>query len=175
MVMTHTLGVAIPVPDPHGADLQQWRERFGDPTARIIPPHVTLLPPINVSGGDFEKVDEHLRGVAASEPPFRMFLRGTATFRPVSPVVFVQVALGIGDCERIEQKVRNGPLDRDLEFPYHPHVTVAHDLPDEVLDVAFDELASYRADFVVNRFSLYEHGTDGVWRPVRTYPLAAPA
>ena len=26
--------------------------------------------------------------------------------------------------------VRRGVLARDLEFPYHPHVTVAHDLPD---------------------------------------------
>ena len=39
-------------------------------------------------------VDEHLAAVAARHAPFVVHLRGTATFRPVSPVVFVQVVEG---------------------------------------------------------------------------------
>jgi hypothetical protein len=35
-------------------------------------------------------------------------------------VVFVSVVDGIGECERMEAKVRSGPLARDLAFPYHP-------------------------------------------------------
>ena len=74
--------------------------------------------------------------MAEEEQPFDIELRGTGTFRPVSPVVFVQLARGIGGCERLEQRVRPGPLTRDLPFPYHPHVTVAHDVADEALDRA---------------------------------------
>jgi 2'-5' RNA ligase len=44
------------------------------------------------------EVEEHLRKVALAEQPFELHLRGTGTFRPVSPVVFVQLAQGIGDC-----------------------------------------------------------------------------
>ena len=68
-------------------------------------------------------------------------------------------------------QVRSGPLSRSLNFPYHPHVTVAHDLPDEVLTRAYTDLATYEARFPVWGFSLFEHGADGVWRPQRDFPF----
>jgi len=168
---TRTIGVAIAIPEPHGNALQSYREAYGDPLASAIPTHVTLLPPTPVHDGDLPDVEEHLRKVALAEQPFELHLRGTGTFRPVSPVVFVQLAQGIGDCERIEAQVRSGPLSRPLTFHYHPHVTVAHDLPAPVLDQAYTELGSYEARFPVWGFSLYEHGPDGVWRPQRDFPL----
>ena len=42
-----------------------------------------------------------------------MRLRGTGTFRPVSPVVFVNVAEGISRCELLADAVRRGPLEID--------------------------------------------------------------
>jgi 2'-5' RNA ligase len=164
--------VAIPIPDPYGPELQRWRSSFGDPLAVSIPTHITLLPPTPVDGAHLDAIEGHLRTVAAVEHAFPIRLRGTATFRPVSPVVFVALAEGIGACERVESKVRSGPLDRELRFPYHPHVTVAHDLGDDVLDRAFKELAGYAATFSVWGFSLYEHGPDGVWRPRRHFAFA---
>ena len=87
----------------------------------------------------------------------------------MSPVVFVAVAEGISDCERLEKQIRSGPLDRELRFNYRPHVTIAHDLPDERLDAACRALEDYDATFTVDGFSLYEHGCDGVWRPERDF------
>ncbi|MEU8800447.1 2'-5' RNA ligase family protein [Spirillospora sp. NPDC048819] len=159
------IGVAIPIPDPHGAHLQAKRESFGDPLATAIPTHITLLPPTEVADSALDAVEEHLREIARTERPFRIKLRGSGTFRPVSPVVFVALAEGIGGCERVQARVLSGPLARPLPFPYHPHVTIAHHLPDDVMDRAFKELAGYGADFDVWGFSLYEHGLDGVWRP----------
>jgi 2'-5' RNA ligase len=130
-----------------------------------------LLPPTAVDGDGLERIEDHLLAVAQAGEPFDLLLRGTGTFRPVSPVVFVQVAAGISRIERLEAAVRSGPLARDLKFPFHPHVTVAHDVPDEDLERAFDELAHYEARFRVWGFSLYEHGPDGVWRPQRDYVL----
>jgi 2'-5' RNA ligase len=173
-VATRTIGVAIAIPEPHGGQLQTYRLSYGDPLARSIPTHVTVLPPTDVHDNDLPAIEDHLRKVAQAEQPFDLHLRGTGTFRPVSPVVFVQLALGIGDCERIEAQVRSGPLSRELGFYYHPHVTVAHDLPDETLEKAYSELAGYEARFPVWGFSLYEHGPDGVWRPQRDYPFGLP-
>ena len=167
------IGVAIPIPDPYGAELQRWRESFGDPMAASIPTHITLLPPTPVVHAGLVAIEEHLRVVAAAARPYTVRLRGTATFRPISPVVFVALAEGIGACEEVERRVRSGPLTRELEFPYHPHVTVAHDLPAEVLDRAFKDLADYDARFSVFGFSLYEHGGDGVWRPRLTFPFGS--
>jgi len=170
-VTTRTIGVAIAIPEPHGSDLQRVRESFGDPLAGLIPTHITLLPPTVVQADDLDRVEKHLRTIAESEEAFQIHLRGTGTFHPLSPVVFVSVVLGISDCERVESRVRSGPLGRDLTFPYHPHVTIAHDLSGDTLRRAFDEMASYDVRFGVWGFSLYEHGADGVWRPQRDFPL----
>jgi 2'-5' RNA ligase len=166
-----TIGVAIPIPDPHGTELQRWRESFGDPLARSIPTHITLMPPTPVDAAALDSIERHLRDVAATEQVFPIRLYGTATFRPVSPVVFVSLAEGADSCARVERKVRSGPLWRSPRFPYHPHVTVAHDLADEVLDRAGKELGHYEARFSVWGFSLYEHGADGFWRPQRDFPF----
>ncbi|MDQ1634928.1 MAG: hypothetical protein QOJ32_1737, partial [Frankiaceae bacterium] len=39
------IGVAISLPEPYHADLQEWRQRLGDPNAVNVPPHITLVPP----------------------------------------------------------------------------------------------------------------------------------
>ena len=169
-----TIGVAIAIPEPYGSELQNWREHFGDPLARSIPTHVTLLPPTPVADDELPAIEEHLRAIATAGSPFEILLRGTGTFRPASPVVFITLAEGIADCELLEEKVRSGPLGhRELEFVYHPHVTVAHDIADEALSHAFEKLAQYEARFRVGAFSLFEHGADGVWRPVLDFPFGA--
>ena len=167
-----TIGVAIPIAEPYGSELQKFRADFGDPMASSIPTHVTLLPPTEVADADLERVDQHLLRVAVRFPKFRIRLRGTATFRPISPVVFVTLAEGISSCEVLQSQVRSGPLQVELRFPYHPHVTVAHDLDKESLDRAYDTLSTYDCGFDATAFSRYEHGADGVWRPQRSFPLA---
>jgi 2'-5' RNA ligase len=169
--MSSLIGVAIAVPDPHGAELERWRKSFGDPQADAIPAHVTLLPPTRVEAGEMPDVERHLERAASASQRFEVALHGTGTFRPVSPVVFVALSEGIASCERLAEAVRSGPLARAVEHPYHPHVTVAHDLPDLVLDRAFDELAEFRARFTVDALVLYEH-VQRRWRAVRSFALA---
>jgi 2'-5' RNA ligase len=169
------IGIAIEVPEPYATQLQDARARFGDPLARLIPPHVTLLGPTVVDSDGLVAARDHLEAVAAQAAPFLVHLRGSATFRPVSPVVFIQVVEGIAECEHLESAIRSGPLAQELRFNYHPHVTVAHEVDDAALDAAFDEMAAYEARFDVAGFSLYEHGDDGVWRPERVFPLAGAA
>jgi 2'-5' RNA ligase len=166
--------VAFGLPEPYTSELQGWRERLGDPNAHQIPPHVTLLPPTALRTDDLGLVEEHLQQVASRHEPFLMHLRGSGTFRPVSPVVFVPLVQGISECEQIEAQVRSGPLARELNFPYHPHVTVAHEVSEQQLDRAFEDLASYDARFKVWGFSLFEKGQDNVWRPQRDFPFESP-
>lgn len=163
------IGVAIGIPEPYGRELQGWRERLGDPNAKRIVPHVTLLPPTPVDPGRLPEIEEHLRQVAEDEASFDIVLRGSATFLPVSPVVFVPLVQGISDCERLEARVRQGPLAREVRFPYHPHVTVAHDLPVDALDRAGEAVRGYEARFRVWGFTLFEQDLDGTWRPQRDF------
>lgn len=169
-----TIGVAIAVPPPYAGQLQGKRASFGDPMAPHIPAHVTLLPPTPIAAAGLAEVREHLAAVSAAGRPFEMRLQGTDTFRPVSPVVFVRVADGEDDCRRVEAAVRSGVLHRPLEFDYHPHVTVAHDLPEETLDEASHALSAFEAVFPVESITLYRHNGDGRWRVEDEYPLGGP-
>ncbi|MFF1411776.1 2'-5' RNA ligase family protein [Streptomyces sp. NPDC058289] len=170
---TVTLGVSIAVPEPYGSSLQELRAGFGDAAAHGIPTHVTLVPPTEVDADRLPEIRVHLAEVAAAGRPFVMRLAGTGTFRPLSPVVFVQVVEGGSVCTRLQGQVRDpeGPLSRELSFPYHPHVTVAHGISEEAMDLAFSTLADYAAEWVCSGIALYEQGSDGVWRKLREYPF----
>ena len=169
------VGVSIPVPSPFGEQLQERRASYGDPLADNTPAHITLLGPTEVVDSELAELSAHLGDAARTVEPFLVVLRGTGTFRPVSDVVFVQVARGISACEQLEQGIRKGRWGVELAFPYHPHVTVAHAVGEEELDRAFDELAHFVATFEVRSFDLYVQDGDGTWAPVREFPLGEPA
>ncbi|MEV7072837.1 2'-5' RNA ligase family protein [Streptomyces sp. NPDC091972] len=170
---TVTIGVSIAVPEPHGSLLQERRAGFGDAAAHGIPTHVTLLPPTEVADTALTAIEAHLAEVAAAGRPFPMKLSGTGTFRPLSPVVFVQVVQGAEACTWLQKQVRDasGPVARELQFPYHPHVTVAHGIDEAAMDRAFEELGDFEAEWPCTGFALYEQGADGVWRKLREFPF----
>ena len=82
------------------------------------------------------------------------------------------MAAGIGGCEQLHEALLAAPnVSSTARFPYHPHVTVAHDVPAAQLDAAFADLAGFEASFDVDGFTLFEHEDGGRWRPFRTYTL----
>lgn len=168
---TTTIGVAIPVPEPYATQIKTARQELGDPQAGAIPTHITLITPAVIPMHKLPEIDAHLAAVAADSWPFRVQVRGSASFRPVSPVVFLQLAEGIAGCERLEKAVRRGPLLRRRRFPYHPHITLVHEMPEDVLDQAYSDFAAYDAVFAVDRFTLYQQDADGVWQAIRDYRL----
>jgi len=167
-----TIGVAIAVPEPYGEYLRSKRREYGDPLADSVPTHITLVPPLERDAAEYERLETALRQVSAVMPSFAMTLRGTGTFRPVSPVVFVAVSEGISVTELLAQSIRQAVDLPPARFPFHPHVTVAQDVDDDALDRAFDELADFRCSFTVDAVTLYAHDTDVGWVPRRGFPLA---
>lgn len=166
------IGVAVAIPEPWASELQDYRTGVGDSMAATIPTHITLVPPTEVTDDELAEIEKHLVAVAAEVPAFDVHLRGTGTFRPVSPVVFVSLVEGISQCEQLADAVRRGPLAVDLAFPYHPHVTIAHDVAEGRLDQAFDELADFECEFGVEDFRLYVHDQERGWTPTRCFCLA---
>jgi 2'-5' RNA ligase len=158
---TGCVGVVIAIPEPMAGELESWRASFGDPLAAVIPPHITLVTTTPVQ--DWEETTRHVRRIARGQVPFHITLRGTGTFRPVSPVVFLRIAEGFDECVALHGKLQSGPLQRDLEFSFHPHITVAHDVSQAGMDAAEDRLADYEASFTANSMGLYEHDASGVW------------
>lgn len=160
---TVTIGVAIAVPEPYATELRDARRSYGDPQADIIPTHVTILPPTPIEAAAMPSVQEHLAAVAARTVPFRIELMGTDTFRPVSPVVFVPLVKGASACDALAAHVRTGPLERGLEFAYHPHVTLGHNISDERLDAAEAGSRDVHLDFMATEVVLYLRDTEHNW------------
>jgi 2'-5' RNA ligase len=157
-----SVGVILGFPAEIAAELQRWRASFGDPMAGVIPAHITLI--TTTPTHDWEATRRHVREVARCQRPFMVTIAGTGTFRPVSPVVFINVEDGFDHCVDLHRKLQQGPLHRELPFAYHPHVTIAHDVAPESLDEAETALKNYKATFPVVSMGLYEHDADGIWQ-----------
>lgn len=156
------VGVVVALEEPLASEITAWRISFGDPMAAVIPAHITLVTTTPAQG--WEDTTEHVRAVARTQRPFTVTLSGTESFRPVSPVVYLKVADGYQDCVDLHARLQTGPLARELPFEYHPHVTVAHDISEEGMDLAMKELRDFHAEFRVTGMGLYEHDTAGVWQ-----------
>ncbi|GGH90171.1 2'-5' RNA ligase family protein [Arthrobacter liuii] len=157
-----SVGVILGFPAEIAEELQRWRASFGDPLANVVPAHITLV--TTTPTQDWEAARRHVREVARRQSPFKVTIAGTGTFRPVSPVVFINVDDGFDECVDLHRKLQQGPLHRELPFGYHPHVTIAHDVAPESLDDAETVLKNYRATFPVVSMGLYEHDADGIWQ-----------
>ncbi|MDO4899255.1 2'-5' RNA ligase family protein [Actinomyces sp.] len=174
------LGVTIALPEPWAARVRSVRLAVGDPHGKAIPPHVTLLPPTAVERADLEAVTDHVVRVATRAAPFTLRAAGIGTFRPVSPVVFLEVAEGGTAIDALQQELRaaDGPLHRPLRFPFRPHITLAHEVDDAALDRAVSAARDIAATFVVDRIHLQRLAPDGSWAALATPVLgvsAAPA
>ncbi|MDF2497149.1 2'-5' RNA ligase family protein [Arthrobacter koreensis] len=155
------VGIVIPVPEPMATELRRARASFGDPMASVIPAHITLV--TTTPAPDWDSALEHVRAVTAAQAPFTVTLRGAASFRPVTPVVYVQVEDGFSECSQLHKELQSGPLDHENTYPYHPHVTVAHDVSEASMDNAVETLSDYSASFTVDRIGVFEHDPHGLW------------
>ena len=117
------LGVLIAIPEPWVTQLTELRLSLGDLQGSRVPAHITILPPTPFPAGERPEVIRHLREVAKHHSPFRVTLKGSDSFRPLSQVAFLSLSEGASECANLADEVRTGPLDIEQRFPYHPHVT----------------------------------------------------
>ena len=166
------LGVIARLPEPLGIHVQSWRRALGDPAAGRIAPHLTLVPPQTVAERELDRAVALVERAAAEGVPFVVELDGAATFLPDNPVAYLVVREGGPALHALEVALQASPLDRRTH-PFHPHVTVTQDLPDERIEAAARELAGFRATFPVREVALLREDRDKTWRPVATATVGA--
>ena len=168
----YRLGVVARLPEPLGIHVQAWRRALGDPAAERIAPHLTLVPPQTVAERDLDRAVALVERAAEAAVPFLVELAGAATFLPGSPVAYLVVREGGPALEALEAALLESPLDRRTH-PFHPHVTVAQDLPPDRIEAAAAELAGFRAAFPVPDLAVLREEPDKTWRPMATVPVGA--
>jgi 8-oxo-dGTP pyrophosphatase MutT (NUDIX family)/2'-5' RNA ligase len=164
--------VVAPLPQPLGTYVQAWRRALCEPTRDRIVPHITLAPPQSVPEEQVPAAIALVDQAAAAGVPGVVALHAAATFLPDSPVTYLDVAGGGPALAALEAALRAEPLSRRTH-PFHPHVTVAQELPPADLEAAAAELGNFHAAFPLREIALMVQGGDRVWRPLHTAAVGA--
>jgi 2'-5' RNA ligase len=141
------LASALLVPEPFATEIDGLRRALGESLERV-PPHITLVPPVNVRVEDLGAVFALLRSSsAAATESFTVTVGPAVTFHPVNPVVYLAVTGdGVDELRALRERVCTGPFGRPLTYDFVPHVTVVeHTTPDRI-EAAMVALADYRVD-----------------------------
>jgi 2'-5' RNA ligase len=173
------LGAALLLAPPLADEINGLRRALGDPSLERVPPHVTLVPPVNVGDGDLAAALAVLRSAAAAAPDnLTLDLGPPATFLPANPVVYLAVAGQLDGLEALRNRLFARPLARDLTWPYVPHVTLAEWADPAAVMAAAATFGAYGATAVVDRVHLLQEArTDGRrrWVPLADACFGPPA
>jgi len=123
----NVFALVIYVPDPLG--------RFLDELRRSLVPgcnphaHVSVLPPRPLAG-DWQVAREQVRALAESWTSFDITLSGVSIF-PVTNVIYIELGQGADEMHGLHAAMNSGALHFDEPFEYHPHITLAQEIPGE--------------------------------------------
>jgi 2'-5' RNA ligase len=171
--------VALLVPTPLASEIDGLRRALGDGALARVPPHLTLVPPVNVRVERVPDALAVLRDAAAACSPLTLRLGPPTTFRPDTPTVHLGVT---GDDEqvaalgRLRDAVFVPPLERDLTFGFVPHVTLSDEVDADRIDAACVVLDAYEVEATFDRVHLLQEQRHGDahrrWVPIADVPLA---
>ncbi|WP_404289503.1 2'-5' RNA ligase family protein [Glutamicibacter arilaitensis] len=155
-----TLGVVIPVPEPQRSLLRDWRRVYGGAATAPIAPHITLI-----SGSYLQSWDQaanQVRRVAQGSARFTVRLASVGSFRPASEVVYLPLSEGAEECWELHRALLADQLRHESQFEYHPHLTIAQNVPSADLDSAQEQLREADLSFEVRSLQLFDT-RDGAW------------
>jgi 2'-5' RNA ligase len=174
-VARRRLGVVLLVPPPVDLEIDALRLGLGDPGRGRIPPHLTLVPPVNVNDDALDAAMAVVRAAAADVEPLDLILGPPATFLPVNPVLYLSVGGDVDGVVGLRQAVFAPPLSRPVDHPFVPHVTLADGIDTDRAESALVALSSYERAVTAERVDVMEEGPDRVWRSLADVPLGRPA
>lgn len=157
--------------------------RFLDKLHRELVPgcsphaHVSLLPPRPLSV-DWHEAREQARELLEAVEPFDIELKDVAIF-PITEVVYLEVGAGSPELRHLHDAMNSRALAFQEPFAYHPHVTIAQELPRGAVAMA-RELAERRwQEFGGQRRFRAEHAVlvqntlSNFWIDLATFSLGA--
>jgi GNAT superfamily N-acetyltransferase len=98
-----------------------------------------------------------------------MTLGPARTFLPINPVLYLEVGGDVTSVDALRDRIFRPPLERNLSWPFQPHVTLLDRGDEARIRAAAEALADVRIDVEVDRVHLLqEDNDDGVrfWRPI---------
>jgi 2'-5' RNA ligase len=136
-----------------------------------------VLPPRPLEG-DWRTASEEARVLTEGWAPFDVELTSVRVF-PLTNVIYVEIGAGASELSRLHSAMNNSALLFAEPFPYHPHITLAQEIPAERVG-ELTELARRRwAEFSGPRIfraerAVFVQNTKGnCWVDLAEYSLGA--
>ncbi len=175
----HHLAVALLPPPPLAAVVDTLRSAIGSSSLSRIPPHLTLVPPVNVRADDLPSLERIMEECAATTPTFDLRLGPVTTFAPRTPTVHLAAGGRTPPDDETLRTLRDhllrGPLERPEQFPFTPHVTLERRADPEAIPGVVTALGSFDERWSVRSLHLLEHRRPEhrppYWEPVLEVPL----
>ena len=158
------LASALLVPEPFACEIDGLRRAMGESIERV-PPHITLIPPINVREEEVDDAFAILRRAAANTSPITVTLGPARPFHPVNPVVYLKVGGDVAAVHELRDAVVTGVLERDAPYRFVPHATIVENTTPERIEAALIALADYQVEVTFPSVHLLQQH-DRVWNPV---------
>ena len=169
----NVFALVIYIPDPLG--------RFLDDLRRELAPHsnphahVSVLPPRPLAV-EWQAGAEQARTLTEGWAPFEIELTGLQIF-PVTNVIYIEISAGAADLRRMHAALNAGALEFEEPFPYHPHITLAQEIPHQevrsIYELAQRRWLEYRGSrvFRAERTVFVRNTLDNCWIDLAEYRL----
>jgi 2'-5' RNA ligase len=138
---------------------------------------VSVLPPRPLAV-EWQAASGQARALTEGLAPFEIELTGLQIF-PVTNVIYLEIGAGAADLRRLHAAMNTGALEFQEPFPYHPHITLAQEIPPQevrgIHELARRRWQEYGAGsvFRAERTVFVRNTLDNCWRDLAEYSLGA--
>jgi 2'-5' RNA ligase/ribosomal protein S18 acetylase RimI-like enzyme len=163
------LTVALVVTGDLAREIDGMRRALGATALSRIPPHCTLVPPVNVREECVETVLDDVQAAAAKCGPISVALGPPDTFWPRTPVLYLAVGGDVDAMAQLRDSLQSGPLappESRHERDFVPHLTLDQRIDPGRLAHALAALADYRANYCFERVSILQQDPQHHWQPL---------
>lgn len=168
------LGVAIVLDPPISIEINGLRRGLGDSSLDRISPHITLVPPVNVSQACLGQACDLLANVASFNDEFTLELGPPESFWPDNPVLYLKVGGDLEALHKLRNDIFHFPLERKLTWPFFPHLTIADAIDPDLIGSAIESLSSFKATVVVKKIDLLKEQSGRIWSTTSDFVLTKP-
>lgn len=156
-------GIAIFPSKPVQDEINSYRKRY-DPHYASIPPHLTLKESFEADDESIAELVTELRHIANETDPFTIQINKVSTFAPVTNTIYLKVE-PIQELYDLYEKMHSGKFQKNMEYSFVPHITIAQKLShDEYSDVFGSlQMKDIQIKDKTDRFQLLYQLENGTW------------
>ena len=172
----NVFALVVYIPDPLGQFLDDLRQELVPDYKPCA--HVSVLPPRPIAV-DWRTASRELRALAHQWAPFDIELTQIGVF-PVTEVIYLELGQGAAELEAMHGAMASRCLAFQEPFAYHPHVTLAQEIPHAQVDALRQQAErrwrEYKGPrrFQANSAVFVQSTLSNCWIDLAEYPLGTP-